>query len=126
MKRTTDFPSPIRASHPIRQRAKELRREQTPAEALLWKHLRAHRFAGYKFRRQHPIDRFIADFYCAEKKLIIEVDGDIHDLTVEHDAIRSQELQQRGYCIVRFTNEQITTQLQQVLRKIHLALTETP
>jgi type I restriction enzyme R subunit len=66
----------------ILQRARELRQPQTPAEEKLWYWLRDSQLEGMKFRRQHPIGRFIVDFYCAEKKLVIEVDGDTHCIAV--------------------------------------------
>jgi very-short-patch-repair endonuclease len=69
----------IRALSPVQQQARELRQELTPAEKVLWQALRDKQLAGFKFRRQHPIDRFIADFYCAACKLIVELDGGIHD-----------------------------------------------
>lgn len=87
---------PIRASRPIRQRARELRQELTPAERKLWAALRNKKLNGLKFRRQHPIDRFIVDFYCAAHKLVVEVDGDIHDTQPERDAERSALLEQQG------------------------------
>ncbi len=78
----------IRALSLVQQRARELRQEMTPAEKTLWEQLRNRKLGGFKFRRQHPLDRFIVDFYCAACKLIVEVDGDIHDLQQERDAIR--------------------------------------
>ena len=72
---------PRQAAHPtvsMKELARQLRQEQTPAEAVLWQVLRTWDLPGYKFRRQHPIGRFIVDFYCPKALLIIEVDGDIH------------------------------------------------
>ena len=71
------------------QRARELRQRKTPAEEILWECLRARRFCGYKFRRQHNIERFIADFYCHDGQLVIEVDGPIHDSQLEKDNLRN-------------------------------------
>jgi very-short-patch-repair endonuclease len=69
----------------VQQRAQELRQEMTPAEAKLWQHLRAKRLNGLKFRWQHPLGPFIADFYCHAHRLVIEIDGDIHATTIERD-----------------------------------------
>lgn len=91
----------------IRQRAKEMRHTPTPAEARLWRILRARRLAGYKFRRQHPIGRFIADFYCAAARLIVEVDGPSHDNQLEYDQERTDWLEAHGYHVIRFTNQQV-------------------
>src|SRR5215208_1054830 len=88
------------------QRAKELRREMTPAEKILWNELRANRLAVH-FRRQQIIAGFIVDFYCHKVALVIEVDGDIHDLQKEGDAKRDQALSELGLKIVRFRNEEI-------------------
>ena len=70
------------------QRARELRRKATPAEAILWEALRAGRLDGLKFRRQHAIGRFILDFYCATHRLCVEVDGEVHEKQRERDMAR--------------------------------------
>jgi very-short-patch-repair endonuclease len=108
--------------HPvIRERARQLRQPQTPAEAKLWNHLRRKQLGDLKFRRQHPIDRFIVDFYCAEHKLVIEVDGDTHAMQEEYDAARTEWLQDRGYRVIRFTNDEVHRQLPAVLETIMAA-----
>ncbi len=105
--------------HPIiRQRARELRQPQTPAEAQLWQRLRRKQMNGYYFRRQHPIGNFIVDFYCAEARLIIEVDGDIHAFQEMYDANRTDWLENHGYRVIRFTNAEIFHQLEAVLEHI--------
>ncbi|GAB4457711.1 MAG: hypothetical protein Kow0031_38450 [Anaerolineae bacterium] len=114
----------IRAERPIRQRARDLRREMTPAEEVLWQALRGKKLAGLKFRRQHPIDRCIADFYCATGKLVIEIDGGIHTTQRERDADRTEFLQQRGYRLIRFQNEQVLNELDDVLAAILAAVAE--
>ena len=108
------------ASKQLINRAKELRKQQTDAEMLLWNALRSHRFSGLKFRRQHPVKWFIADFYCQEVKLIIEVDGGIHATPDQsaYDAGRTAEIEELGLKIIRFTNEEILTNLEFVLQKI--------
>ena len=108
--------------HPvIRKRARQLRQPQTPAEAKLWNHLRRKQLGDLKFRRQHPIDRFIVDFYCGEHKLVIEVDGDTHAMQEEYDAARTEWLQDRGYRVIRFTNDEVHRQLPAVLEAIMAA-----
>ena len=106
--------------HPsIRQFARELRQPQTPAEATLWQYLRK-RNLGYKFRRQHPIECFIVDFYCAQAKLLIEVDGDSHanETQVEYDRARTEFLETKGYKVIRFMNEDVRYNLNAVVAKI--------
>jgi very-short-patch-repair endonuclease len=85
--------------------AKRLRKKSTPAEKHLWQVLKGRQLAGLKFRRQHPVGRFILDFYCADYKLVIEVDGEIHKSQVEYDAARTAQLETHGYKVLRFSNE---------------------
>ena len=105
----------------ILERARELRRPQTPAERRLWACLRDNQLAGYKFRRQHPIDRFIVDFYCAASRLIIEVDGESHAAQEEYDAARTEWLAAHGYRVLRSTNLEVYQQLEGVVVTIHQA-----
>jgi len=84
--------------------ARRLRRNQTDAERLLWFRLRDRRLGGWKFKRQVPIDRFIVDFFCADAKLIIELDGGQHDRDRERDANRTKILEAMGYLVARFWN----------------------
>jgi very-short-patch-repair endonuclease len=114
-------PKRIRALSPIQQRARELRQEMTPAEKILWQRLRNRQLAGLKFRRQHPLDRFIVDFYCAAARLIVEIDGPIHDFQPERDSARTAELEQKGYRLIRFQNEQVLNDLETVLATIQTA-----
>jgi very-short-patch-repair endonuclease len=100
------------------QRAKELRREMTPAEKILWQELRANKL-GAHFRRQQVIAGFIVDFYCHKAGLVIEVDGDIHDLQQEEDARREKVLREMGLKVVRFRNDEVIKNLSAVLGKIH-------
>jgi very-short-patch-repair endonuclease len=118
--RMKDFTLHLGASEEIFVRANTLRKSLTEAEKILWKVLRNKKFKGYKFRRQHPIDRFIADFYCHQAKLIIEVDGGIHDLSSikEHDDDRTYELEKLGIKVIRFNNYEIIHQLEKVLQQI--------
>ena len=101
-------------------RAKDLRRRQTSAEDLLWKMLRNRALKNAKFRRQHPIGPFITDFYCHEAKLVIELDGSIHDLpdVKEKDAQRQAYLEDRGLTVLRFTNDALFTDVDTVMNSI--------
>jgi very-short-patch-repair endonuclease len=96
------------------QRAKELRREMTPAEKILWNELRANKL-GVHFRRQQVIQGFIVDFYCHRAALVVEVDGDIHDLQKEDDARREKVFREMGLRIVRFGNDEILKDLSAVV-----------
>jgi very-short-patch-repair endonuclease len=99
------------------ERAKELRREMTPAEKLLWQEVRAKKL-GVRFRRQQVIAGFIVDFYCHKAGLVIEVDGDIHDLQQDEDARREKALREMGLRIVRFRNDEIVRNLSVVVGRI--------
>ena len=99
------------------QRAKELRRDMTPAEKILWQELRANKL-GVHFRRQQIIAGFIVDFYCHKAVLIVEVDGDIHDLQQEEDARREKVLSEMGLRIIRFGNDEVVKDLFTVVGKI--------
>jgi adenine-specific DNA-methyltransferase len=109
----------------IRAWAREMRSGMTDAEALLWKLLRNRRLAGAKFRRQHPIGRYILDFYCVEQKLCIELDGSQHGEAVAYDQLRDQCLQRQGIRILRFWNNQMLMETEGVLEKIYQALSGT-
>ncbi len=108
----------------IFQRAQDLRKQTTEAEELLWKKLRNRRFEGLKFRRQHPLNRFIVDFYCHEKLLVVEVDGGIHDdLEVkERDEGREEELKNFGLRIVRYRNEEVINDMNGVLDRLRAVI----
>ncbi|MFH0851938.1 MAG: DUF559 domain-containing protein, partial [Candidatus Peregrinibacteria bacterium] len=100
--------------------ARDLRREPTKAEELLWNALRRHQIVGTYFRRQHPIGTFILDFYCAEVRLGIEIDGSIHHRqdVQEYDAYREEELRERGIELLRFSNNEILNDIDVVLQTI--------
>jgi len=108
------------ASAEIRCRARELRKGMTDAEKHLWKYLRGRKLGGYKFRRQHPVDIFIVDFYCHEKKLVVELDGRIHERrgNREYDKNRTAEMERYGIKVIRFTNEEVLKNTDQVIGKI--------
>ena len=101
----------------IKEAARKLRREQTPSEELLWGYLRD-RQLGHKFRRQQRVGRFVADFICKEKRLIIELDGGVHLAQKERDAERDIYLKEYGYEVVRFKNEEVTDDINAVLDRI--------
>lgn len=102
------------------EKARELRKTMTPAEKMLWNYLQKRKLMGYRFRRQHPLSEFIADFYCHTAKLVIEVDGGIHKLyrQKEYDIKRSEELNRFGITVIRFTNEEIENDINTVLKRI--------
>jgi len=105
-----------------KQRARELRRNSTKTETLLWAQLRDRRLNGYKFRRQHPIGPFFADFACIEHRLVVELDGESHDWTYERDAARARVLARDGYRVLRIPNEEVRTNLDGVVQTILNAL----
>jgi len=109
--------------HTIKELApyrRALRSNLTPAEAFLWKHLKARRLAGRRFTKQHSIKSYIVDFYCASERLIIELDGEVHNnATVkEYDAQRTSFLNQLGYHVLRFENKMVFDHLESVLKEI--------
>ena len=95
-----------------------MRREPTLAERKLWQKLRSKQILGFKFRRQHVIDRFIVDFYCQEAHLVVEVDGEIHDYTQPEDAIRQEFLESLGLRVMRLKNEDVLNSIDEALAKI--------
>lgn len=115
-----------RPSAEIIQRSRELRHGSTPAEQTLWQYLRDRRMRGLKFRRQHPIDRFILDFYCETLHLAIEVDGGGHlePEQEQYDAARTQTLNDLGIQVLRFWNNDVLERTDLVLEEIHNAITE--
>jgi very-short-patch-repair endonuclease len=108
------------------QQAKELRQQMTPEEKILWQHLRTNRLCGLHFRRQQIIDGFIVDFYCHKAKLVIEVDGGIHQQQVEYDTERDKVLAARGLQVLRIQNEEVRFNLEEVLGRIAEACDLTP
>ena len=104
------------ASNIIFQNAHQLRKNQTDAEKLLWNQLKLKPF-GCKFRRQHPLGLFIADFYCHKAKLVIEIDGSIHlkEDVIVRDRERQKMIEEDGLSVLRFTNQQVYKNIAQVL-----------
>ena len=114
-----------RASPEVQARARELRHEMTPAEKKLWARIRFGQLEGAHFRRQHAVDRFIVDFFCARAKLVVEVDGDSHVTQAEYDAERTRWLsEQKHYRVLRFSNDEVHHNMEAVLGRILEALWE--
>ena len=119
------YPLPLAGEGRVRVvRARELRQHQTDAEALLWSHLRGRQLLGLKFRRQHAIAPYFADFACLEVGLVIELDGGQHneDAAAAHDRQREAFMRQAGFTTLRFWNHQVLTQTDAVLEKIFQTL----
>ena len=112
------------AGNLIFENAKRLRENPTNAETVLWGYLKQ-RPLGQKFRRQHPIGIYIADFYCHALKLVIEVDGDIHadPEVAERDKRRQIDLEQDGLTVIRFKNEEVEKKLEDVIKEIEKQIT---
>ncbi len=102
--------------------ARNLRKNQTDAEQILWLKLRNKRFLNYKFRRQFAIEPYIVDFVCLDLKLIIEIDGSQHIDQAYLDAERTLFLKQQGFKLIRFWNNDLFTQIESVLESIRLAI----
>jgi ATP-dependent helicase HrpA/adenine-specific DNA-methyltransferase len=100
--------------------ARRMRREPTPAEEAMWRMLRNRQLAGYKFRRQHPVGLYIADFYSAAAGLVLELDGDSHTTEegMEHDRIRHAYLQSLGLAVVRFWNFEVKENPDAILERV--------
>lgn len=108
------------ASPQLFENAKKLREAMTPAELLLWEELRTNKLKGFRFKAQHPISYFIADFYCHAAKLVIEFDGSVHDSSdqQEYDNNRTYILNEFGLTVIRFRNEEVIENKENVLRTI--------
>jgi very-short-patch-repair endonuclease len=117
---SVQYPMYFSAKPSMFKLAKELRKSETEAEKILWTKLNKNQILGLQFRRQHPIKIFIADFYCARIKLIIEVDGSIHEIVEnqEHDLGRTQILNDYGITLLRFTNKQIFDEIDATVEQI--------
>ena len=100
--------------------AKTLRKNMTSQERKLWSMLRNHKFYGYEIRRQYPIDDYVVDFICRDKKIIIEVDGGQHNekTNIEADNVRTKHLENKGYKVIRFWNNDIDKNIDGVYREL--------
>jgi very-short-patch-repair endonuclease len=112
------------ASVEMVEQARRFRQEPTNAEEVLWQMLRDRQLRGIKFRRQTPMGRFILDFYGPAARLVIELDGAVHDQQQERDAARTAELEVRGFRVIRFRNEEVFQALPSVLDRIVAAVEE--
>ena len=108
-----------------RKRSREMRKNPTAAEKLLWQRLRRQNL-GAKFRRQHPILGFFPDFCCIEHRLIIEIDGDSHAERPQYDAWRTEQLARRGFKVLRFFNDEVQNNIEGVIEAIYQAVQATP
>jgi len=98
--------------------SKLLRKNSTEAEKLLWRHLRAKRMLGFKFRRQQPIGRYIVDFACFEKRIVIELDGGQHAENIKQDKMRDDFLKSEGFRVLRIWNNELFEDIDGVLETI--------
>ena len=109
----------------LRERARSLRKTQTDVEAMMWRLLRSRELAGCKFRRQHPVVGYIADFICLDRKVIVELDGGQHDGNVQYDQARTHRLNEAGFRVLRFWNHQVIESREAVLEAV-LAFVNAP
>lgn len=104
------------------ERARTLRRDRSQAERICWELIRAHRMDAIKFRRQHSIGRYFADFACVSRKLVIEIDGRYHDDQIEADARRTADLEREGWRVTRFAADEVVRNREGVWAEIQIAL----
>ena len=116
---------PAKLPEDIKAWAREMRAQMTDAEALLWRLLRNRRIAGAKFRRQHPVGRYILDYYCVENKLGIELDGGQHNNAADYDRRRDNWLESQGIVVLRFWNNQMLAETEAVMQAIYSAIIAT-
>jgi very-short-patch-repair endonuclease len=114
------------ANRKLYQYARDLRGSQTLPEDILWQYLRSRRLDGLKFRRQHPLVEYVADFYCHEKKLVIELDGAVHDTEVnkDYDEARTNWLADLDVTVIRFRNKDVLHNLESVITAIRNCIKE--
>jgi len=121
-----DYPIYFGAGPESLRIAGDLRKSMTPAEKVLWKRLRNRQVKGFRFRRQHPIKDFIVDFFCYDAMLVIEVDGEVHDGSYqrERDEQRTLILKNLGIKEIRFTNQEVINQTDDVINRIEETLSQ--
>lgn len=115
----------VRHAHALRDQARVLRQTMTPAETVLWSHLRRYQLSALRFRRQQPIAGFIVDFSCPAAQLVVEVDGEIHDSQIDYDRERDHILSARGLRVLRFSNDRIMNDLSACLLEIREAANQS-
>lgn len=120
-----EWKTPAKLYKKLRPFVRQLRREQTRAELVLWQALRRRRVAGLKFRRQQAIGSYIADFYCSQAQLVIEVDGESHSFTADKDENRDAYMKSLGLRVLRFSNAEVLGNLEGVVEMIREAGEET-
>ena len=113
-----DKPMYFGAKAPIFDNAASLRNHQTKAEEILWEKLKGKQICGVRFRRQHPFDIFIADFYCHAAKLVVELDGDVHIRQSDYDLARTEEINNYEAEVIRFKNDEVFANIDNVVQKI--------
>jgi very-short-patch-repair endonuclease len=116
--------SKVRSPKYVIELARKMRVKLTIPENVLWEKLKTKKMGGYRFRVQHPIHRYILDFYCHEKKLAIEIDGDIHKFRKDYDEYRDEYLESAGITTIRFSNEDVISNIDYVLSEIQKYLTQ--
>ena len=128
LNRTLENPVFFGAKPKLFERANELRKNMTETEKILWQRLRHKKLDGFKFRRQHPLIQFVADFYCHEARLVIEIDGGYHldEEQKENDENRTYELEQVGINVIRFTNDEVINHIEEVIERIKKELPARP
>jgi len=114
------YPIYFGAEPEILRLAGDLRRNMTKAERILWNHLRNKQLDGYRFRRQHPVKDFVVDFFCYEAMLVVEVDGSVHSehTQAERDIERTRLLNQLGIGVIRFANDEVESNINEVITRI--------
>ena len=112
--------------HDLVSLSRNLRKRQTDAENLLWRHLRGNQLEGLRFRRQHPLGRYIVDFICLEKRLVLEIDGGQHAVEQDKDIERDNWLRTEGYRVLRFWNNDVLSNLEGVMESIRLNILSNP
>ncbi|WP_319589885.1 endonuclease domain-containing protein [uncultured Draconibacterium sp.] len=100
------------------KKARQLRSRMTPSEVIIWEKLKNKQICGVRFRRQHPIEIFIVDFYCHAAKLVVEIDGKIHLATKDYDNERTKEINKYNILILRYTNDEISNNLNKIIKEI--------
>ena len=108
------------------KRARDLRKNSTDAESLLWKHIRGKQLEELRFRRQCPFEKYIVDFICFEKKIVIEIDGGQHNIDNEKDIIRDNFFISKGYKVIRFWNNEVLKNIEGVIEVIREECVKTP
>ena len=109
-----------------RELCREMRKRQTPAEEFFWELVRDRRFCRLKFRRQHPLGSFVADFYCPELRLVVELDGGVHQNQKGRDQARDQAIYQRGVRVLRIKNADILEHPEEALENLRSTFITSP